>query len=39
MQYDANNPEEYIEMLEDDWRKEKLLAIWQLIFDKAPEIE
>ena len=27
MQYDANSPEQYLEMLEDDWRKEKLLTI------------
>lgn len=39
MQYDAKNAEEYIEMLEDDWRKEKLLAIRQMIFDYAPELE
>lgn len=32
MQYDAKNAEEYLEMLEDDWRKEKLLAIRQMIF-------
>ncbi len=39
MQYDAKNSEEYLELLEDDWRKEKLLAIRQMIFAYAPELE
>ncbi len=39
MQYDANNAEEYLELLEDDWRKEKLLAIRQMIVTYAPELE
>ena len=39
MQYDANNSEEYLELLEDDWRKEKLLVIRQMIFTYAPELE
>lgn len=32
MQYDAKTPKEYLSLLEDDWRKEKLLAIRDLIF-------
>lgn len=39
MQYDAENYEEYIEMLEEDWRKEKLLAIRQMILEYDPELE
>lgn len=39
MQYDAKNYEEYIEMLEEDWRKEKLLAIRHMILEYAPELE
>ena len=39
MQYDAKNSEEYLELLEDDWRKEKLLAIRKMIFAYAPELE
>jgi uncharacterized protein YdhG (YjbR/CyaY superfamily) len=39
MQYNAKNSEEYLELLEDDWRKEKLLAIRQIIFTYAPELE
>lgn len=39
LQYDAKNSEEYLEMLEDDWRKEKLLAIRQMILTYAPELE
>lgn len=39
MQYDAKDAEQYLEMLEDDWRKEKLLAIRQMILSYAPELE
>ncbi|KAB7667718.1 iron chaperone [Bacillus sp. B1-b2] len=39
MQYDAKNSEEYLELLEDDWRKEKLLVIRKMIVDYAPEME
>ena len=39
MQYDAKTAEEYLEMLEVDWRKEKLLMIRQIILDYAPEME
>lgn len=39
MQYDANNPEEYLELLEEDWRKEKLLLIRQMILSYAPKLE
>lgn len=39
MQYDAKNTEQYLEMLEDDWRKEKLLVIRQMILSYAPELE
>jgi uncharacterized protein YdhG (YjbR/CyaY superfamily) len=38
MQYDAQTPKEYLEMLEDDWRKERLLEVRQLILDLAPEL-
>lgn len=39
MQYDEKTAEEYLEMLENDWRKEKLLMIRQMIVDYAPEME
>lgn len=39
MQYDAKNAEQYLEMLEDDWRKEKLLAIRQMILSYGSELE
>lgn len=39
IQYDAKNAEEYLDMLEDDWRKEKLLMVRQMIFAYAPELE
>ncbi|QPC45554.1 iron chaperone [Mangrovibacillus cuniculi] len=39
MQYDVSTPHEYIEVLEHDWRKDKLLAIRELIQTLAPELE
>lgn len=39
MQYDAKNPEEYFKLLEDDWRKEKLLQIRRMIMEYGPELE
>ncbi|MGN7297177.1 iron chaperone [Ferdinandcohnia sp. SAFN-114] len=39
MQYDVKNSDEYLALLEDDWRKEKLLAIREMILDYAPELE
>lgn len=39
MQYDAKSPEEYLQMLEDDWRKEKLLTVREMIFKYAPDLE
>jgi len=39
MQYDAKDYKEYLELLEDDWRKEKLLEIRQMIVAYAPELE
>lgn len=37
MQYDVKTPEEYIEALEDDWRREKLEHLRTLIKSKAPD--
>jgi len=39
MQYNANTPVEYLDVLEEDWRKEKLLAIREIIFLKAPNFK
>ncbi|KGX92111.1 hypothetical protein N781_17530 [Pontibacillus halophilus JSM 076056 = DSM 19796] len=39
MQYDAGTPEDYLQQLEDDWRKEKLLFIRELILKEAPELQ
>ncbi|MDJ0755950.1 MAG: DUF1801 domain-containing protein [Ardenticatenaceae bacterium] len=39
MQYDAKTPAEYMEMLEDDWRKEKLEKLRQLIKNSGPNLE
>lgn len=39
MQYEAATPKEYFELLDDDWRKEKLLIVRRFIMDYAPELE
>jgi len=39
MQYDVSTSEEYLEILEEDWRKEKLLEIREIILTYAPELE
>ncbi len=35
MQYNAQTPVEYLDILEEDWRKEKLLELRDIILDKA----
>jgi len=39
MQYDAKTPAEYMKMLEDDWRKEKLQGLRALVKSEAPELK
>jgi len=39
VQYEVNSPEEYLEVLEHDWRRDKLLEIRELIFQHAPDID
>lgn len=38
MQYDAATPEAYLDMLDEDWRKERLLLIREM-FLAIPDIE
>ena len=38
MQYDVKTPAEYMDALEDDWRREKLENLRTLIKSKAPNI-
>ena len=38
MQYDVQTPTEYLDALEQDWRKEKLEAIRSLIQVEAPDL-
>ncbi|MBO3697415.1 iron chaperone [Roseivirga sp. E12] len=38
MLYDAETPKEYIDQLEDDWRKEKLLQLRTIIHEMAPSL-
>ncbi len=39
MQYEANNPKEYFQLLEDDWRKEKLMEVRKIILEYGPDFE
>lgn len=39
MQYEATTPEEYLNQLEDDWRKEKVEELRKLIKSMGPDIE
>lgn len=36
MQYDVKTPEEYLRELDDDWRRETLLQLRQVLFAAAP---
>ncbi len=38
MLYEAQNPTEYLELLEKDWRREKLLQLRTIIFAQAPNL-
>ncbi|MEM9338046.1 MAG: DUF1801 domain-containing protein [Bacteroidota bacterium] len=39
MQYDVKTPEEYLEKLESDWRKDKLEEIRELIKKQGPHLK
>ncbi|MDN6345315.1 MAG: DUF1801 domain-containing protein [Tetragenococcus koreensis] len=39
VQYDVSTPTEYFEALEEDWRKEKVLEIREMILEYAPDID
>ncbi len=39
MQYDVNSPAEYMAQLENDWRREKLELVRQMIQQHGPELE
>lgn len=38
MQYDATTPAQYFSLLQDDWRKEKLMEVRELILASGPEL-
>lgn len=38
MQYDVDTPKKYLELLEGDWRKDKLIRIREIILKHAPEL-
>lgn len=39
MQYNVESPAEYLNVLEDDWRKETLLSLREIIITKTPDIK
>ncbi|MEM9333171.1 MAG: DUF1801 domain-containing protein [Pseudomonadota bacterium] len=39
MLYDVETPEDYVNQLDDDWRRETLEEIRAIIKDKAPQLE
>ena len=39
MQYDVATPEEYLDALEPDWRRDKLQSLRGLITARAPDLE
>ncbi len=38
MQYDVKSPNEYLEKLENDWRKDKLMEVREMINRQGPEL-
>lgn len=38
MQYDAKSPEDYLEQLDEDWRKEKLGQVREIILKQKPQL-
>ncbi|MDH5271002.1 MAG: DUF1801 domain-containing protein [Candidatus Krumholzibacteria bacterium] len=38
MQYDVKTPEEYMKAIDDDWRRETLMDLRQVIKNEAPEL-
>lgn len=38
IQYDVQTPEEYLDLLEDDWRREKLLELRDIILTHGPDL-
>jgi uncharacterized protein YdhG (YjbR/CyaY superfamily) len=39
MQYDVSTPDEYLSVLEQDWRRDTLLSLREIIQRKAPELK
>lgn len=39
VQSQADTPQQYLAELDDDWRRDTLLALRQLVLDAAPELE
>jgi len=38
MQYEAKTPSEYLEQLENDWRKDKLMQVREMILKHCPDL-
>jgi uncharacterized protein YdhG (YjbR/CyaY superfamily) len=39
MQYEVSTPEKYLDVLDEDWRKEKLQFVRELILSNGPDLE
>ncbi|OUN01652.1 MAG: hypothetical protein BAA04_00175 [Firmicutes bacterium ZCTH02-B6] len=39
MQYDVRTPEEYLSVLADDWRRERLLELREIILECGPHLK
>ncbi|WP_102336341.1 iron chaperone [Salimicrobium jeotgali] len=39
MQYDVKTPEDYYKVMQEDWRKEKLLKVREYILTEGPELK
>ncbi|MDW3191215.1 MAG: DUF1801 domain-containing protein [Cytophagales bacterium] len=39
MQYQVNTPQEYLDILEEDWRKEKVIQVWKLLEEEGPQLQ
>ena len=39
MQYQVNTPQEYLDVLDEDWRKEKVIQVWKLLEEEDPQLQ
>ncbi len=39
MLYQVNTPQEYLDVLQEDWRKEKVIEVWKILETEGPELQ